>query len=330
MRSIRPRRSICATLAGKLLISFGIALLAFAAVTAWRAHQREATAEAAFGPEGEIVEVDGIAVHAVVMGDGPDVVLIHGSSGNTRDMTFALAPILAENYRVIVFDRPGLGYSDSFNPDGETLTQQAEILQKAAAKLGAEKPIVAGQSYGGAVSLAWAVTRPENISALVLIAAPGIPWETPLDTFNTISATPVGNTLALPLITAYVPDWYVTEALGKVFAPQPVPEGYAEHFGPGLTMRRASMHANAKQRANLLDEVTEMQPRYGEISVPTEIVHGTADTTVHLDWHVPRLIEQIPGAELIELDGIGHMPQVVAAPEVAAAIDRAADRAGLR
>ncbi|NVO55026.1 alpha/beta hydrolase [Rhodobacteraceae bacterium B1Z28] len=299
-------------------------------LTAWRSAQKESRAEIAFPPEGRILDIDGISVHAVVMGEGPDVVLIHGSSGNTRDMTFALAPILAEHYRIIVFDRPGLGYSSSFNPNGETITEQADILQRAAAELGAEKPIVAGQSYGGSVSLAWAVTRPESISALVLIAPAAIPWETPLDGFNQLASTPVGNALALPLITAFVPDWYVTETLDKVFAPQAVPEGYAEHFGPELTMRRASMHANAKQRANLLDEVTQLQPRYGEITVPTEIVHGSADDTVGLGWHSERLIEQIPGAELTELPGIGHMPQVVAAPEVAAAVDRAAQRAGLR
>ncbi len=299
-------------------------------IALWRAARLEERAESAFPPEGQIVDVDGIAVHAVVMGIGPDVVLIHGSSGNTRDMTFALAPILAENFRVIVFDRPGLGYSDSFNPNGETIEEQAVILQKAAAYLGAEKPIVAGQSYGGSVSLAWAVTRPDNISALVLIAPAAIPWETPLDGFNQLAATTAGSALALPLITAFVPEWYVEKALDQVFAPQTAPKGYAEHFGPGLTMRRESMHANAKQRANLLDEVRELQPRYSEITVPTEIVHGTADTTVGMGWHSERLVEQIPGAELIDLPGIGHMPQVVAAPEVAAAIDRAAQRAGLR
>ncbi|MBO9445258.1 alpha/beta hydrolase [Ruegeria sp. R14_0] len=300
------------------------------ALTAWRAAKNEAAAEANFPPEGEIVLVDGVAVHAEVMGEGPDVVLIHGSSGNTRDMTFSLAPILAENFRVIVFDRPGLGYSDSFNPTGETIEEQALILQKAAAQLGADKPIVAGQSYGGSVSLAWAVTRPENISALVLIAPAAIPWETPLDGFNKLASTPTGNALALPLITAFVPEWYVEQALDRVFAPQTAPDGYADHFGPGLTMRRASMHANAKQRANLLDEVSALQPRYGEISVPTEVVHGTADTTVSFGWHAERLVDEIPNAELIELPGIGHMPQVVAAPEVAAAIERAAERAGLR
>jgi len=301
-----------------------------AAVTLWLAGQRESRAQADFPPEGQILDIDGIAVHAVVMGQGPDVVLIHGSSGNTRDMTFALAPLLARSFRVIVFDRPGLGYSQSFNADGETIVEQADILQRAAAQLGADKPIVAGQSYGGSVALAWAVTRPENISALVLIAPAAVPWETPLDSFNRVSSTAWGSALLLPLIAAFVPDWYVEKALDTVFAPQQAPEGYARHFGPGLTLRRVSMHANAKQRANLLDEITQLEPRYGEISVPTEIVHGTADTTVGLEWHSHQLENKIPGAELIELKGIGHMPQVVAAPEVAAAIERAAQRAGLR
>ncbi len=309
---------------------FLILILAVWVFSLWRAARVEAQAERDFPPEGEILSVDGIGVHAVVMGSGPDVVLIHGSSGNTRDMTFALAPILAENYRVIVFDRPGLGYSDSFNPDGETVVEQAEILQKAAAQLGAEKPIVAGQSMGGSVALAWAVARPDNLSALVLIAPAAIPWETPLDSFNKISATFLGKTFLLPLITAFVPERFVTKTLDGVFAPQVAPEGYAAHFGPSLTMRRDSMHANAKQRVILLDGVTEIQPKYRDISVPTEIIHGTADTTVLLDWHAPELIDQIPGAELVELEGMGHMPQVVAAPEVAAAIDRAAERAGLR
>ncbi|WP_171239349.1 alpha/beta fold hydrolase [Ruegeria sp. HKCCA5491] len=317
-------------LAVKTVITLGLFLSGLTLLTAWRASQNEARAEVSFPPEGQIVDVDGIPIHAVVMGQGPDVVLIHGSSGNTRDMTFALAPILAENFRVIVFDRPGLGYSGSFNPDGETIEEQAEILQKAAALLGADKPIVAGQSYGGSVSLAWAVTRPDNIAGLVLIAPAAIPWETPLDGFNRLASTSAGNTLALPLISAFVPDWYVEKALDQVFAPQSAPDGYASHFGPGLTIRRASMHANAKQRANLLEEIRALQPRYIDISVPTEIVHGTADDTVGLGWHSERLIEQIPGAELIELPGIGHMPQVVAAPEVAEAIDRAAQRAGLR
>ena len=40
-------------------------------------------------------------------GAGPDLVLIHGSSGNTRDFTFGFVDTVKDRYRVIVFDRPG-------------------------------------------------------------------------------------------------------------------------------------------------------------------------------------------------------------------------------
>ncbi|PCH70206.1 MAG: alpha/beta hydrolase, partial [Rhodobacteraceae bacterium] len=111
--------------------------------------QQEKLAEKNYPPQGQFIDVDGTRIHAVVMGSGPDLVLIHGSSGSTRDMTFSLAPQLAENFRVIVFDRPGLGWSERIGENGASLTQQAEILMKAAQKLGADKPIVMGQSYGG-------------------------------------------------------------------------------------------------------------------------------------------------------------------------------------
>ena len=136
--------------------------------------------------------------------------------------------------------------------------------------------------------------------------------------------------LALPLISSFVPEWYVRQALDKVFAPQTAPEGYAEHIGAPLTLRRDTMRANAMQRANLLNEIKALYTRYDTISVPTEILHGDADTTVGLSIHSIPLSQQIDGANLTVLKGVGHMPHHAAEPEVIAAIDRAAERAGLR
>jgi pimeloyl-ACP methyl ester carboxylesterase len=70
-------------------------------------------------------------------------------------------------------------------------------------------------------------------------------------------------------------------------------------------------------------------PRYGEIGVPVEILHGDADDTVPLHVHSEPLSRQIPGATLTVLERIGHMPHHVAPDAVDAAIDRAARRAGL-
>ncbi len=293
-----------------------------------RARAHEARAEAAHPPEGHMLDIGGHRVHAVTMGTGPDLVLIHGASGNARDMTHALAPRLAARYRVIALDRPGLGYSDRIDPGGATIVQQADLLARAAAELGAPRPIVLGHSYGGAVALAWAVHWPDRMAALVPVAAPSHPWKGPLPWLYRITAHPVLGPLAIPALTAFVQDSLVERQIRAIFAPDPVPQGYIAHIGAGLTLRRHTLRANARQRAGLKAEITRLHHHYPEIAVPTEIVHGTADTTVGLDIHARQLVRDIPGARLARLPRVGHMPHHAAPDAVIAAVDRAAVRAG--
>lgn len=312
----------------KPLVLFVALIVIVVVATQWQAARREAAAAKDYPPIGQFVDVDGHPVHAVVMGTGPDLVLIHGASGNVRDMTFSLAPRLAERFRVIVFDRPGLGHTPEI--DGDTLQVQAALLQRAAAKLGADAPLVMGQSYGGAVALAWAVYRPDNITGLIPVAAASNPWDTPLSGFYKLTSSWWGSLFVVPLMTAWVPQSYVDTTLSAIFEPNTVPDGYAEFVGIGLSTTRNALRANAQQRKTILGEIKDQQPRYGDINVPTEILHGTADTTVGLSIHSEKLVNQIKGAVLTRLDGIGHMPHHAAEDNVIAAIDRAAARAGLR
>ncbi|WP_370228956.1 alpha/beta fold hydrolase [Cognatishimia sp.] len=314
----------------RILLIFALLIAAFVAVTLWRAARNEAASELHAPPLGQIVEVDGHQIHALVKGTGPDLVLIHGSSGNLRDFTFSLVDQLSDRYRVIVFDRPGLGYSDPVNPKGASIFEQAAVLQKAAAQLGAEKPIVLGQSYGGSVALAWAVDHPDALSALVTLAAPGKPWDSALPRLYVLNSHPLWGRLLPPVISAWISPQRVAREVEAVFTPQAAPEGYAEHFGTGLTLRRKSLRANALQRAHLLSEIDILSPRLAEISVPMQILHGDVDTTVSLDIHARPMATEISTAELSILPGIGHMPHHVAQSDVLAAIDRAATRAALR
>lgn len=320
-------------LAFKSLILLVVVVAGIWAWTLHRAHLRETRAEAAFPPEGQFVTVDGHRVHGVVMGpaagEAPDIVLIHGASGNTRDMTFSLAPRLAGEYRVIVLDRPGLGYTDRINGTGATITQQAALLQKAAQRLGADRPVVLGHSYGGAVALAWAVTRPDHVSALIDLSGAAMPWDGGISLYYRVLSSPVLGPAVIPFLTAYVDDSRVEDAVRGIFTPQEPPEGYLDHIGAGLTLRRNSLRANALQRANLLAEIEALHTRYDEISVPVEIVHGTADTTVGLSVHSVPLAEQAPDAQLTRLEGVGHMPHHADEDAVVAAIHRATRRAGL-
>lgn len=316
-----------------LTVKLLIALVILALFWAWvlhRAARHEARAEAEFPPLGQFLVVEGHRVHALVMGEGPDLVLLHGSGGNLRDLTLSLAPELAKSYRVILFDRPGHGYTDRVSSTGSTLKEQAYLLAAAARQLGAEKPIVMGHSFGGAVALAWAVHEPDSIAALIPLSAPSNRWESGLPLFYRVTSHPLLAPIVTPLLAAFVPDSRVESGVASVFAPNEVPEGYLDHFGAPLTLRRESLRANALQRRNLSDEIDALVPLYRRIDIPTEIVHGTADTTVGLSIHSEKLVKQISQSTLTRLEGIAHMPQHAAPDAVIAAIHRAANRAGLR
>ncbi|MEO1285151.1 MAG: alpha/beta hydrolase [Pseudomonadota bacterium] len=317
----------------KLVLSLAAVLVVVILAVWLKARAHETRAEATYPPEGQLLSVNGYQVHAVVMGpdgeDVPEVVLIHGSSGSTRDMTFKLAPALAERYRVFVFDRPGLGYTDPISSTGASITEQADLLSAAALQIGAQKPVVVGHSYGGAVALAWAVHHPDKISGLVALAAASHPWDTGLTTYYKILSHPVIGPIVIPLITAFVGEERVAQELEGIFLPDQVPEGYIAHFGPDLTLRRSSMRANALQRRNRLAEIEELSPRYPEIDMPVEILHGDQDFAVGYDIHSTRLKNAIDGADLRPLEGHGHMIQHAAPEAVIDAIDRAAARAGL-
>lgn len=313
----------------KLLLGFTVLLAVFAAVTLWRAAAREAAAQAAHPPAGQFVEVNGTRVHYIDEGDGPALVLIHGSSGNVNDWTFDMVGRLSDRYRVIAFDRPGLGYTDRIGRNA-TVAQQANLLADAAQAIGADAPLVIGHSYGGAIAVGWALERPENLSGLVVLAGATNPWEGGVGTYYTLLSNPVIGPVMAALIVAWAPDDLVKRSIESVFAPQTAPDGYAAHFGAGLTLRRFSLFENALQRASLLPQIEAMVPRYPGVSVPTEILHGDADTTVGLQVHSIPLSNQIPDSNLVVMDGVGHMPQHSDPQALVDAIDRLAARAGLR
>jgi pimeloyl-ACP methyl ester carboxylesterase len=306
----------------RLAASLLIATLGLAGFTHWRASAREAAAETAYPALGGFVTVEGQRIHYVMQGNGPDLVLIHGASGSVRDFTFALMDRLAKDYRVIAVDRPGLGHSDPI-PD-ISLAAQARVIRDAVAQLGADSPIVLGQSYGGAVALAWALDG--GPTALVLVGAPSLPWPGTLDPWYRITSTPVGRAFATPLAAAFVPESYIRSATATVFTPAAVPPGYEAHIGLPLIIRRATLATNTAQVNALRAELVTMEPHYAGLTLPIELIHGSADTIVPLDIHSSPLAKLLPNATLTVIPGAGHMPHHSHPEVVIAAIARAALR----
>ena len=308
------------------VLSFGLAAAAIGGGI-WvdrRASAVEHAAEAAFPPTGQILTVDGFRVHAHQEGQGPDLVLIHGASANTRDYTFSMVGKLADRYRVTVFDRPGLGWSDDIGAAGLSPQGQAAHLNKAAQQLGLKNPSLMAQSYGASVALAWALQDP-TVAGLVLVAGAMMPWEgRALGTFYEIAQTGLGGVTVVPVVAAFPPMDYARKALEGVAAPEQSPAGYADYIGLPLILRRNAIRVNARQVGRLKSHIREMLPHYPKLTLPVEILHGTADQITYPSVHSEPLHRLLPQSRLTLLKGAGHMAHHTREAEVIAAIDRLA------
>jgi pimeloyl-ACP methyl ester carboxylesterase len=104
------------------------------------------------------------------------VLLLHGWLDNCRTF-WKLAPALAESREVVALDLPGHGLSDHRPKEApsillaEAIFSVAEVLQQM--RSGEEKVTLIGHSMGGAISLAYAATFPEQVDRLVLLESLG-------------------------------------------------------------------------------------------------------------------------------------------------------------
>ena len=161
----------------KLIVILLILIILPIAYLYWTASQREAEIASETPPIGKFMDVNGTKVHYIEKGEGPDLVLVHGLSSNIMEWNTGLFDRLAEKFHVVAFDRPGLGYTEVL--EGATIVDQAGLLADAAVQLGMDKPIVLGHSFGGAVVMAWAVERPENMSGLLVLSGASHPLKNP-------------------------------------------------------------------------------------------------------------------------------------------------------
>ena len=315
---------------GLSLLVIGICALLISTLVVIMARKNERAAEANFPPIGQFVNVDGRQVHALVTGTGPDLILIHGASGNIRDWTFNFVDQLKDNYRVIVMDRPGLGYTEradtalsgAWSTDAETLQQQARMLKAAADQLDVKNPILLGYSFGGAVAIAWALEFPDHPSGMVILSGATEPWPGQLDRFYRVNGSLIGGLVITPLIAAFASEARINASINSIFEPVEPPEGYSEYIGGSLVTRRASMRANARQVLGLRPHLVEISKQYPGITLPTEILHGDADTIVPASIHAHVLDTKLPSSRLTILSGVGHMPHHTNPADVIAAIDR--------
>jgi pimeloyl-ACP methyl ester carboxylesterase len=128
--------------------------------------------------QAKTIQANGAALHVMVGGRGPAVVLIHGF-GDTGAMWSPLAARLAAKHTVVVPDLRGMGLSS--HPEGgyEKWTQAGDV-RAILTQLRIDHAAIVGHDIGTMVAFAYAARYPDQTDRLVVMDAPvpGIPpWD---------------------------------------------------------------------------------------------------------------------------------------------------------
>jgi pimeloyl-ACP methyl ester carboxylesterase len=236
-------------------------------------------------------------------------------------MRLALGERLAARHRVILIDRAGLGWSRRRRRGGSSLAYQAAVLRDVLDRLGIDRAVVVGHSWGGALATTFALDYPERVAGLVLLAPPLYPLNRSMTWLYTLFASPVfgwlyARTLALPLGAPFI-----GLGLSAAFLPQWPPRRYIARTAALLLLRPSAFLANARDVAGLRAFHAKEALRYPALTAPTVIVTGDRDRVVAPRRHALVFAAAVPRAKLVVLPGIGHMLHHVAAERVVAEIE---------
>ncbi len=182
---------------------------------------------------------------------------------------------------------------------------QARLLHGVLRKLGVERPLVAGFSWGGAVALAYALEYPGHTAGVVLLNGAVYPGPGSTEKKYYLPVIPLLGPLLLHTVLMPLVLWLMPAAIARVFAPGPVPPEFANSPVP-LTVRPASLAANSEDMRLIRWFLAAQSRRYGMLRVPVMALAGEADRVVAPWVHVEPLQAAAPRCEARILPGVGH------------------------
>lgn len=287
--------------------------LAAAALNAYSAR----VAEQKYPPAGKFVEVDGVRLHYVERGTGSPIVLLHGNAVTAEDWELSgVFDRFAEHHRVIAFDRPGFGYSERPRTSLWGPREQAALLHRALVALGVVKPIVVAHSWATLVAVAIAQEYPRDVARLVLVSGYFFPTLRADTLPSSIPAVPLIGDILRYTVWPIVMRLSAPVLLHQMFAPAPVPACW---LPLSMIVRPAQLRAAAEEVMTMVPSAALLQLRYGELTVPADVISGDADRIVDYRAQSERFARDVLRRTPTILPDAGHMVHYVAQETIVAA-----------
>ena len=237
-------------------------------------------------------------------GQGPAVIFSHGLLMD-HEMFAPQVEAFRATHRCITWDERGHGRTATDTLAPFTYYDSANDLMSLLRHLGVQRAVLAGMSQGGFLSLRCALTHPEIVRALILIdSQAGVEDPAVMAGQMEMSRQWLENGLSSALADA------VEQIILGVGWP-----GAATWRSKWATAKPVNL-AQCMQTLSSRDDITDAIAR---INVPTLVIHGNADAAIPLE-RAQVLVDRLPDAKLVVIEGAGHAANLTHPAPVNAAI----------
>lgn len=255
-------------------------------------------------PSQQLVLADGRIVHLRDEGprDGAVIVLLHGSNADLHTWQ-PWTDRLKSDFRIVRFDQRGHGLTGPA-PDGDySIDAFVADVDAVADRLGLERFVLAGNSMGGGIAMAYAMQHPDRLRGLVLVDAGGADIERKGggNLLFTLAAIP-GVNRVMGQIT---PRSLVEKSLSQSVANQAIVTPQAVDRYWELARFPGNREATLKRFREARKPFAATQ--VAKMGVPTLVMWGADDSLIPFaaaGWYM----EHLPKATLAAYKGIGHVP----------------------
>uniref|UniRef100_Q07KC8 Alpha/beta hydrolase fold n=1 Tax=Rhodopseudomonas palustris (strain BisA53) TaxID=316055 RepID=Q07KC8_RHOP5 len=270
------------------------------------------------------VEAAGLRWHVQEMGQGPVVLLVHGTGAATHSWR-TLAPLLAQHFTVVAPDLPGHGFTETPPTPRLSLDAMAADLSALMQALGHRPVLVAGHSAGAAVLARMCLDGKIAPGSLIGLNGAMLPIGGVAGRFMTPFARMLAASAAVPRLFARFAsgDKFVERMIaetGSALEPDGVEFYRRLTCSPGHVASAIRMMANWKLRPLARD-----LPR---LATKLVLITGGNDKTI-APKDAARVNALVPGSRVVNLPGLGHLAHEERPDEVSSLMVHLARSAGL-